>query len=181
MECRLLYCAVLLVMAAIPWEAKAEEFQSTLNSCTISSAGSCSFPVPVNYFVSSNTKVAVSVSLAMQHTYVADLSCSLTSPSGTVYTVFNRAGGSTDLVGEKAKFSSDITTPVWSGSPTPTDPYAFATQPSAGGTVTATPGTWTLRITDSFQGDSGTFTDVILSFYTVTCRLTVDNIVSSVW
>ncbi|NLF29331.1 MAG: hypothetical protein GX591_00420 [Planctomycetes bacterium] len=84
----------------------------------------------------------VNVPVNISHTYIGDLRITLTSPQGTVVTLHNRGGGTTDnIVGT---FDDE-------GSLIPAGPVTLADL------VGESPaGTWTLTISDMAGGDTGT-------------------------
>jgi serine protease len=73
----------------------------------------------------------ISVDLSITHTWIGDLLVTLRSPSGTLVTLHNRAGGSADNINQTYTYTAE-----------------FAGQQSAGA--------WTLHVDDNFTADTGT-------------------------
>ncbi|MFB7465463.1 S8 family serine peptidase [Streptomyces sp. NPDC056224] len=65
--------------------------------------------------VSGNAPAALSVPVDIKHTYIGDLKVDLIAPDGTVYTLHNRAGGSTDNINQTytVNASSEVANGVW--------------------------------------------------------------------
>ncbi|MCX5380731.1 S8 family serine peptidase [Streptomyces sp. NBC_00091] len=78
--------------------------------------------------VTGNAPATLKVGVTIAHTYIGDLKVDLIAPDGTVYTVHNRAGGSTDNIGQTytVNASSEVAN-----------------------------GTWKLRVNDNAGGDTG--------------------------
>ncbi|MFF4318103.1 S8 family serine peptidase [Streptomyces sp. NPDC001568] len=78
--------------------------------------------------VSGNAPAALKVGVNIAHTYIGDLKVDLIAPDGSVYTVHNRAGGSTDNINQTytVNASSEVAN-----------------------------GTWKLRVNDNAGGDTG--------------------------
>ena len=72
----------------------------------------------------STTQVAVNI----VHTYIGDLKVDLVAPDGSVYTLSNRAGGSTDNI--NTTYTVNLSTEALNG-------------------------TWNLRVNDNAAGDTG--------------------------
>ncbi|MFG2616622.1 S8 family serine peptidase [Streptomyces sp. NPDC048507] len=87
--------------------------------------------------VSGNAPAALKVGVNIAHTYIGDLKVDLVAPDGTVYTVHNRAGGSTDNINQT---------------------YTV----NASSEVAA--GTWKLRVNDNAAGDTGKIDSWSLTF-----------------
>ncbi|GGT04954.1 extracellular protease [Streptomyces toxytricini] len=78
--------------------------------------------------VAGNAPAALQVGVDIKHTYIGDLKVDLVAPDGSVYTLHNRAGGSTDNINQTytVNASSEVAN-----------------------------GTWKLRINDNAGGDTG--------------------------
>ncbi|WP_063749869.1 S8 family serine peptidase, partial [Streptomyces sp. C] len=78
--------------------------------------------------VTGNAPATLKVGVNIAHTYIGDLKVDLVAPDGTVYTVHNRAGGSTDNINQTytVNASSEVAN-----------------------------GTWKLRVNDNAGGDTG--------------------------
>ncbi|MEU9038412.1 S8 family serine peptidase [Streptomyces sp. NPDC048352] len=78
--------------------------------------------------VTGNAPATLKVGVNIAHTYIGDLKVDLIAPDGTVYTVHNRAGGSTDNINQTytVNASSEVAN-----------------------------GTWKLRVNDNAGGDTG--------------------------
>ncbi|MFD4133522.1 S8 family serine peptidase [Streptomyces goshikiensis] len=78
--------------------------------------------------VTGNAPTTLKVGVDVKHTYIGDLKVDLVAPDGTVYTVHNRAGGSTDNIAQTytVNASSEVAN-----------------------------GTWKLRVNDNAGGDTG--------------------------
>ncbi|MET9463905.1 S8 family serine peptidase [Streptomyces sp. NPDC006544] len=78
--------------------------------------------------VTGNAPAALKVGVNIVHTYIGDLKVDLVAPDGTVYTLHNRAGGSTDNINQTytVNASSEVAN-----------------------------GTWKLRVNDNAGGDTG--------------------------
>ncbi|MEU9300520.1 S8 family peptidase [Streptomyces sp. NPDC048269] len=65
--------------------------------------------------VSGNAPAALYVPVDIKHTYIGDLKVDLIAPDGTVYTLHNRAGGSTDNINQTytVNASSEVANGVW--------------------------------------------------------------------
>ena len=84
----------------------------------------------------SGTATSVTVAVDITHTYIGDLKIDLVAPDGTTKTVHNRSGGGTDNINQEY-------TPDFEGE--------------------SIAGTWTLRIRDNANSDSGTLNDWTLT------------------
>lgn len=153
-----------------------------------------SFPVPGLLGLD---VVDLDVSLDIQHTWLADLTVTLTAPNGTVHSLFGHVGAAsatacgfgTDMDGTFV--FSDFASPPFGGmwqaalaNPGLLPPGSYFTTESGGaGAVHPMPatsirsmlegldnaaGTWTLRVTDGGEGDLGTI-------QAATLRLCVDS------
>ncbi|MET9962899.1 S8 family serine peptidase [Streptomyces sp. NPDC006326] len=78
--------------------------------------------------VAGNAPAALAVNVNIVHTYIGDLKVDLVAPDGSVYTLHNRAGGSTDNINQQytVNASSEVAN-----------------------------GTWKLRVNDNAAGDTG--------------------------
>ncbi|MBT2447717.1 S8 family serine peptidase [Streptomyces sp. ISL-43] len=87
--------------------------------------------------VAGNAPATLKVGVNIAHTYIGDLKVDLIAPDGTVYTVHNRAGGSTDNISQTytVNASSEVAN-----------------------------GTWKLRVNDNAGGDTGTIDSWNLGF-----------------
>ncbi len=83
----------------------------------------------------------VDVELDITHTYIGDLTVSLTSPEGTMVTLHNRSGGSSANI--QQTYDDEGTAPDGPGALSDFD-------------FESPMGTWTLTVTDSAGGDTGT-------------------------
>ena len=84
----------------------------------------------------SGTATSVTVAVDITHTYIGDLKIDLVAPDGTTKTLHNRSGGSIDDINQEY-------TPDFDGVPIA--------------------GTWSLRIHDNYDADSGTLNDWTLT------------------
>ena len=84
----------------------------------------------------SGTATSVTVAVVITHTYIGDLRIDLVAPDGTTKTLHNRSGGSIDDINQEY-------TPDFEGVPIA--------------------GTWSLRISDNANSDSGTLNDWTLT------------------
>ncbi|WP_405791999.1 S8 family serine peptidase [Streptomyces sp. NBC_00029] len=93
----------------------------------ISDNGTVESPVTVSG-VTGNAPATLKVGVNIVHTYIGDLKVDLVAPDGTVYTVHNRSGGSTDNINQvyTVNASSEVAN-----------------------------GTWKLRVNDNAGGDIG--------------------------
>ncbi|MEO7916212.1 MAG: proprotein convertase P-domain-containing protein [Dokdonella sp.] len=125
---------------------------------------------------------SVSVGITMTHTYLGDLRAELISPAGVAQmVVFGRTGmsrsstfGTSNDVNGTFAFSDDVSGDFWTASTTnPVPPGTYlpsatgSTRSNAGGCATSLKGvfgdltaaqgngTWTLKISDNFNGDTG--------------------------
>ncbi|MFJ3723166.1 S8 family peptidase [Streptomyces sp. NPDC090045] len=87
--------------------------------------------------VTGNAPAALKVGVNIVHTYIGDLKVDLIAPDGTVYTVHNRAGGSTDNINQV--FTVNASSEVANG-------------------------TWKLRVNDNAGGDTGKIDSWNLTF-----------------
>ncbi|MER5808379.1 S8 family serine peptidase [Streptomyces sp. NPDC002033] len=87
--------------------------------------------------VTGNAPATLKVGVNIAHTYIGDLKVDLVAPDGTVYTVHNRAGGSTDNINQTytVNASSEVAN-----------------------------GTWKLRVNDNAAGDTGKIDSWNLTF-----------------
>ncbi|MGE7387229.1 S8 family serine peptidase [Streptomyces sp. NPDC004126] len=87
--------------------------------------------------VTGNAPATLKVGVNIAHTYIGDLKVDLVAPDGTVYTVHNRAGGSTDNINQTytVNASSEVAN-----------------------------GTWKLRVNDNAGGDTGKIDSWNLTF-----------------
>ncbi|MFJ3879051.1 S8 family peptidase [Streptomyces sp. NPDC090077] len=87
--------------------------------------------------VTGNAPSALKVGVNIAHTYIGDLKVDLVAPDGTVYTLHNRAGGSTDNINQTytVNASSEVAN-----------------------------GTWKLRVNDNAGGDTGKIDSWSLGF-----------------
>ncbi|MFE2164302.1 S8 family serine peptidase [Streptomyces sp. NPDC059447] len=87
--------------------------------------------------VTGNAPATLKVGVNIVHTYIGDLKVDLIAPDGTVYTVHNRAGGSTDNINQvyTVNASSEVAN-----------------------------GTWKLRVNDNAGGDTGKIDSWNLTF-----------------
>ncbi|MEU9027265.1 S8 family serine peptidase [Streptomyces sp. NPDC048383] len=87
--------------------------------------------------VTGNAPAALKVGVNIAHTYIGDLKVDLIAPDGSVYTVHNRAGGSTDNINQTytVNASSEVAN-----------------------------GTWKLRVNDNAGGDTGRIDSWNLTF-----------------
>ncbi|MCC5638481.1 filamentous hemagglutinin N-terminal domain-containing protein [Nostoc sp. CHAB 5844] len=96
------------------------------------------------------------VQFSASHTYDSDLTVSLISPQGTELNLFDGVGGSGDNF-QDTVLDDSATSDIVNGS----SPFTGRFRPSGAGGLAvfngqSPAGTWTLRVTDSFAGDSGT-------------------------
>ncbi|WP_327419089.1 S8 family peptidase [Streptomyces sp. NBC_01233] len=87
--------------------------------------------------VTGNAPATLKVGVNIVHTYIGDLKVDLIAPDGTVYTVHNRAGGSTDNINQV--FTVNASSEVANG-------------------------TWKLRVNDNAGGDTGKIDSWNLTF-----------------
>jgi serine protease len=90
----------------------------------------------------------------LTHTYDSDLTITLTSPTGTTITLFNRRGGSGNNL-NNTLFDDEAGTAIANGAA----PFSGSFRPEVALTAfdgQSTVGTWTLRVTDGFRLDTGT-------------------------
>ncbi|MEU3049958.1 S8 family serine peptidase [Streptomyces sp. NPDC006984] len=87
--------------------------------------------------VTGNAPATLKVGVNIVHTYIGDLKVDLIAPDGTVYTVHNRSGGSTDDLGR-----------------------VYTVNASA----EVANGTWKLRVNDNARGDTGRIDSWNLTF-----------------
>ncbi|MER6313680.1 S8 family serine peptidase [Streptomyces sp. NPDC001581] len=87
--------------------------------------------------VTGNAPATLKVGVNIVHTYIGDLKVDLIAPDGTVYTVHNRAGGSTDNISQV--FTVNASSEVANG-------------------------TWKLRVNDNAGGDTGRIDSWNLTF-----------------
>ncbi|MDA5285733.1 S8 family serine peptidase [Streptomyces sp. NPDC054904] len=87
--------------------------------------------------VAGNAPAALKVGVNIAHTYIGDLKVDLVAPDGSVYTVHNRAGGSTDNINQT--YTVNASTEVANG-------------------------TWKLRVNDNAGGDTGKIDSWSLGF-----------------
>ncbi|GLX17249.1 hypothetical protein Slala02_07120 [Streptomyces lavendulae subsp. lavendulae] len=87
--------------------------------------------------VTGNAPATLKVGVNIAHTYIGDLKVDLVAPDGTVYTLHNRAGGSTDNINQTytVNASSEVAN-----------------------------GTWKLRVNDNAGGDTGKIDSWNLTF-----------------
>ncbi|MER5871896.1 S8 family serine peptidase [Streptomyces sp. NPDC002044] len=87
--------------------------------------------------VTGNAPATLKVGVNVVHTYIGDLKVDLVAPDGTVYTVHNRSGGSTDNIAQTytVNASSEVAN-----------------------------GTWKLRVNDNAGGDTGKIDSWSLTF-----------------
>ncbi|MCY0947326.1 S8 family peptidase [Streptomyces antarcticus] len=87
--------------------------------------------------VTGNAPATLKVGVNVVHTYIGDLKVDLVAPDGTVYTVHNRSGGSTDNINQTytVNASSEVAN-----------------------------GTWKLRVNDNAGGDTGKIDSWSLTF-----------------
>ncbi|MEU3912910.1 S8 family serine peptidase [Streptomyces sp. NPDC029721] len=87
--------------------------------------------------VTGNAPATLKVGVNIVHTYIGDLKVDLVAPDGTVYTLHNRAGGSTDNINQT--YTVDASSEVANG-------------------------TWKLRVNDNAGGDTGRIDSWSLTF-----------------
>ncbi|MET9609774.1 S8 family serine peptidase [Streptomyces sp. NPDC006512] len=87
--------------------------------------------------VTGNAPAALKVGVNIAHTYIGDLKVDLVAPDGSVYTVHNRAGGSTDNINQTYTVNASSE---------------------------AANGTWKLRVNDNAGGDTGKIDSWNLTF-----------------
>ncbi|MET9608202.1 S8 family serine peptidase [Streptomyces sp. NPDC006512] len=87
--------------------------------------------------VTGNAPAALKVGVNIAHTYIGDLKVDLVAPDGSVYTVHNRAGGSTDNINQTYTVNASSE---------------------------AANGTWKLRVNDNAGGDTGKIDSWSLGF-----------------
>ena len=131
--------------------AETWDLQSTsANEATAAGSWSGSLFVPDNnangvsfqFSVGTSLKIeAVDLDLTGSHSYVGDLVVTLTSPDGTVSTLLDTVGSSASFPSTGWTFTS----------------HAFRGELSSG--------TWTVTISDRFNGDTGTFTNASFTAY----------------
>lgn len=121
---------------------------------------------------SSCTTAAGATSVGLDHTYVSDLTGTLTSPHGTTVTLFAEVGqdGSNFC---QTTFSDDATTSIgavtgsdapFTGTYRPSDPLrAFAGQDAEG--------TWTFHVSDGYQDDTGSIRAFSIHIKTAGCTV----------
>ncbi|MEM9557116.1 MAG: proprotein convertase P-domain-containing protein [Acidobacteriota bacterium] len=111
----------------------------------------------------------LAVEVAIEHTWVGDLTVSLTSPASTTVVLLDRPGNPGSPEGcnnndVRVTFSDAAATdPETFCSPASSDPWitgdVLPAQPLAAFDGETTDGTWTLTVTDSLSGDVGTLVD----------------------
>ena len=104
----------------------------------------------------------MNVYVSLTHTYMGDLSMTLTAPTGQVITLFNRRGGSADnMLG--ATFDDEAAVAITSGSPPYSGSFRPETPLSAFDGIEVT-GDWTFTVRDNAGGDAGVLNEVRLIF-----------------
>ncbi len=109
----------------------------------------------------------LNVGINITHTWVEDLTVTLTSPSGTTVTLVQRRGGSGDNF-TNTVFDDEAATAISTGTP----PFTGSFQPEAALSAfdgQSLAGTWTLKVVDSIGQDVGTLNSWSLTRPTVTC------------
>jgi subtilisin-like proprotein convertase family protein len=102
----------------------------------------------------SATLLDVNVALRLEHTFMADLTVRLTSPSGTEVVLTDQNGGSGDGYVD-TYFDDEAADPVVGGSAPFTGPHR-PQEPLSAFDGEDQQGTWTLAIYDGVSGDTGT-------------------------
>jgi subtilisin-like proprotein convertase family protein len=120
--------------------------------------------VPPTSVVNGLTISDLNVGITLDHTYMADLFITLTSPDGRTVTLFNRRGGSGDNMAGTV-FNDEATTAISAGQA----PFAGSFRPeqalSAFDGINPV-GTWTLSVRDMARRDVGTIRAVSLHIAT---------------
>jgi subtilisin-like proprotein convertase family protein len=140
-----------------------------------------SLPIPDNTTTNANQTVSgltlpiskVTVSFWMPHTFDADIDIQLIGPDSTAIPIITNNGGSSDnfgnnCSGSESTYDDSSTTFIAQAAA----PFAGTFRPEVplsafnGKTGSAANGTWTLRIRDSFSGDTGTLNCWKLNIWT---------------
>ncbi len=101
--------------------------------------------------------IDLDLQLDIEHTWIQDLTTTLTSPSGAVFTLFARIGAANDANFEDTYFDDGAATAIADG----TAPYAGTFRPTDSfGPLnsTAVAGDWVLSISDAANQDEGVLT-----------------------
>ena len=125
------------------------------------SATSCSSPLQRTFSVGTNYIVTdVDVGALLDHTYRGDIVLQLRSPAGTSVT-FVTGSGSLSADNMNVRFDDEASTDYLNNTAnhsTSATPYQYTLKPQAALSAfdgESSAGTWTLRICDRFNGDSG--------------------------
>ncbi len=175
-----LFCflvGLLLLGSLLPGLVQAQTFANP-TSITIPATGSDGpgTPYPSDITVSGLTGVITKVTVTLKgynHTFPGDVDVLLVGPTGQNTLIISDVGGTTNVVGVTLTFddaaSTSLTSPITSGTYTPTNLGAVdvfpAPTPAVSSTVaslsvfngTAPNGTWSLYVLDDAIGDIGDF------------------------
>ncbi|MFF8275949.1 S8 family serine peptidase [Streptomyces lateritius] len=90
------------------------KYFENLTDVTVADNATVESPITVSG-VTGNAPATLKVGVDIKHTYIGDLKVDLVAPDGTVYTVHNRAGGSTDNITTTytVNASSEVANGVW--------------------------------------------------------------------
>ncbi|GGT73583.1 peptidase S8 [Streptomyces lateritius] len=90
------------------------KYFENLTDVTVADNATVESPITVSG-VTGNAPATLKVGVDIKHTYIGDLKVDLVAPDGTVYTVHNRAGGSTDNIAATytVNASSEVANGVW--------------------------------------------------------------------
>ncbi|QGZ53213.1 S8 family serine peptidase [Streptomyces sp. QHH-9511] len=90
------------------------KYFENLTDVTVADNATVESPITVSG-VTGNAPATLKVGVDIKHTYIGDLKVDLVAPDGTVYTVHNRAGGSTDNIATTytVNASSEVANGVW--------------------------------------------------------------------
>lgn len=163
-----------LALAARPAAAQTTATYSNTTAGTISeTATPCTTPLVRSFTVGSNAQITdVNIGVQFTHSYRGDIRATLVSPNGTVVNLVTNVGTGADhlnvLFDDSA--ASSISAHSANDNTAAAPPYQRNFRPEASladfngeGSI----GTWSLRICDSLNGDSGNFTRADLYLTTV--------------
>jgi len=176
------------------WSLGFTFIQSPLATTSANFSNSTPVPIPDNNTAGATSTIVVSgagtilsdvnLTTAITHTFMSDLDMTLTSPAGTVVTIFANVDGSGDDLfnGTTWDDSADPDSQIpYTGNPNIVSDHTYTS------TVTATPltpqeplgafigedpnGTWTLKVRDGTNLDTGTLNSWSLDLTTVECAV----------
>lgn len=163
-----------LALVGRPAAAQTTTTYSNTTTGTISeTATPCTAPLVRNFTVGSNAQITdVNIGVQFTHTYRGDIRATLVSPNGTVVNLVTNVGAGADhlnvLFDDSA--AASISTHSVNDNTAAAPPYQRNFRPEGSlasfdgeGSI----GTWSLRICDSLNGDSGSFTRSDLYLTTV--------------